>query len=117
VRFWTYVLTALRGVSSQISPAPLRALDAADVSPVELALPLLLNELAATTVPHVLVLDDYHVLADPQLHEAVDFLLTYVPPSLRLVIAARSDPPLSMARLRARCVPHNCGSPRTRRRP
>ena len=102
VRFWTYVLTGLRGVSSEISAGPLHALDAADVSAVDLALPMLLNELAASTVPHVLVLDDYHLLADPRIHEAVEFLVAYLPASLRLVIAGRTDPPLPMARLRAR---------------
>jgi LuxR family maltose regulon positive regulatory protein len=102
VRFWSYVLTALRGVSDEISVGPLRALDAADVSPVELALPMLLNELAASAVQHVLVLDDYHLLTDPRIHEAVEFFVSYLPASLRLVIAGRADPPLPIARLRAR---------------
>ena len=69
---------------------------------VDLALPMLLNELAASAAQHVLVLDDYHVLADPRIHEAVEYLVTYLPPSLRLVIAGRADPPLPIARLRAR---------------
>ena len=102
VRFWSYVFTALRGVSDEISVGPLHALDGADVSPVDLALPILLNELAASAVPHVLVLDDYHLLTDPQIHEAVEFLVSYLPASLRLVIAGRTDPPLPIARLRAR---------------
>ncbi|WP_240521508.1 helix-turn-helix transcriptional regulator [Amycolatopsis vastitatis] len=102
VRFWSYVLTALHRVSDDISTGPLQALDGAGVAPTDLALPILLNELAASTRPHVLVLDDYHVLADPRIHEAVEFLVTYLPPSLRLVIAARTDPPLPIARLRAR---------------
>ena len=102
VRFWTYVLTALSGTGSDVGAAPLRALDAAGVSPVELALPMLLNELAATQERLVLVLDDYHVLGDPLIHEAVEFLVSYLPASLRLVIAGRADPPLPIARLRAR---------------
>ena len=99
VRFWSYVLTALRGVSDEISVGPLHALDG---SPVELALPMLLNELARSAQRYVLVLDDYHVLTDPQIHEAVEFLVTYLPAALRLVIAGRFDPPLPIARLRAR---------------
>jgi LuxR family maltose regulon positive regulatory protein len=101
-RFWSYVLTALRGVSDEISEGPLQALDGAGSAPTDLALPMLLNELAATAVQHVLVLDDYHVLADPRIHEAVEFLVTYLPASLRLVIAGRTDPPLPITRLRAR---------------
>ncbi|MYT03177.1 MULTISPECIES: LuxR C-terminal-related transcriptional regulator [Streptomyces] len=102
VRFWSYVLTALHNAGDAISAGPLQALDATGVSPVDLALPMLLNELAATTVPHVLVLDDYHLLADQRIHEAVEYLVTYLPASLRIVIASRTDPPLPIARLRAR---------------
>ncbi|MDX2546303.1 LuxR C-terminal-related transcriptional regulator [Streptomyces sp. WI04-05B] len=102
VRFWSYVLTALRGAGGVIGTGPLQALDAAGVPPIDLALPMLLNELAASEVPHVLVLDDYHLLADPRIHEAMEYLVTYLPVSLRVVIAARTDPPLPLARLRAR---------------
>ncbi len=101
-RFWRYVLTALCEASDQVSSAPLDALAAAEVSVLDLALPTLLNELATTSVPHVLVLDDYHTLSDSRIHEAVEFLVTYAPESLRVVIAGRADPPLPLARLRAR---------------
>ena len=37
----------------------------------------MLNELAASPVLHVLVLDDYHLLTDPRIHEAVEFLVAY----------------------------------------
>ena len=61
----------------------------------------------STTCPrsnarHTLILDDYHLLTDVRIHEAVEYLLSYLPPSLRLVIAARFDPPLPVARMRAR---------------
>ncbi len=48
------------------------------------------------------MLDDYHLLTDPAIHESVEFLLAYLPPALHLVIAARADPPLPLARMRAR---------------
>lgn len=101
-RFWSYVLTALHEVSDEISAEPLKAHGAADLPATDLALPMLLNELAASATGHVLVLDDYHVLTDPRIHEAVEFLIAYLPASLRLVIAGRADPPLPVARLRAR---------------
>ena len=101
-RFWSYVLTALRGASDEISPAALDALAVPGADPMDLALPILLNELAASSIPHVLVLDDFHVLANPRIHEGVEFLVSYLPVSLRLVVAGRADPPLPIARLRAR---------------
>jgi len=100
VRFWSYVLTALHGAG--LSDEPLRALDAAEVPPIDLAVPLLLNELASMTGRIVLVLDDYHLITDPRIHEAIEFLVAYLPPALRLTVAGRADPPLPLARLRAR---------------
>ncbi|MDY7042269.1 MAG: LuxR family transcriptional regulator, partial [Chloroflexota bacterium] len=50
----------------------------------------------------VLVLDDYHLITAPPIHEALIFLLDHLPPTLHLVIATRADPPLPLPRLRAR---------------
>jgi ATP/maltotriose-dependent transcriptional regulator MalT len=102
VRFWTYVLTALQRDVPGLGPAPLRALSTPGLEPVDLALPMLLNELATLDAEHVLVLDDYHLLRSAGVHEGVEFLLGYLPAALRIVIAGRADPPLPLARLRAR---------------
>lgn len=63
----------------------------------------LINQLAGFGQPFCLVLDDYHVIQDQAIHQAIAFLLDNRPVPLRLVIATRSDPPLSLARLRAKC--------------
>ncbi len=49
-----------------------------------------------------LVLDDYHAIGAQPVHTSLEFLLEHRPPGLELVLASRSDPPLSLARLRAR---------------
>ncbi len=102
VRFWTYVLTALGDLDPTVGGRALTALSAPGVDPVTVALPLLLNDLAASTGRYVLVLDDVHVLSDRGVWEGLEFLLTYVPPSLRVVMAGRADPRTALARLRAR---------------
>ena len=102
VRFWSYVLTALGSVAPAIAEPPLQALRPAALDPVDVVLPLLLNALTATEERLALVLDDYHVLADARVHEQVEFLLAYLPPALHLVVSGRSDPPLPLARMRAR---------------
>jgi LuxR family transcriptional regulator, maltose regulon positive regulatory protein len=50
----------------------------------------------------LLVLDDYHVISSELVHASVGFLLEHRPPGLQLALASRSDPPLALARLRAR---------------
>src|SRR5262249_27741367 len=62
------------------------------------------NELAADpgTDEVLLILDDYHLADSGPVHESVAFLLENLPPGLRVVVSGRSDPPLPLARLRAR---------------
>ena len=78
------------------------ALSAPGLDPVDLALPTLLNELAAARHRYVLVLDDYHVLATPASTRASSSSSPTCPPACGWCIAGRSDPPLPLARLRAR---------------
>jgi LuxR family transcriptional regulator, maltose regulon positive regulatory protein len=62
----------------------------------------LVNELAGVTEEVALVLDDYHLIQAPQVHQSLGFLLEHLPACLRLVLTSRADPPLPLARLRAR---------------
>lgn len=50
----------------------------------------------------VLVLDDYHLITDQTIHRTLTHLVEHMPPCMHLLIATRSDPPLPLARLRAR---------------
>jgi len=65
-------------------------------------LPLLVSEMAALPERVVLVLDDYHLVKAAACHEQVALLLGHLPPRVRVVIATRADPPLPLARMRAR---------------
>jgi 2-polyprenyl-6-methoxyphenol hydroxylase-like FAD-dependent oxidoreductase len=101
-RFWTYVLSALHRVAPGIARHALTAVGAPVLDPINLAIAALLNALTGSADEYVLVLDDYHLLADALIHESIEFLLDYLPPTLHLVIAGRSDPVLPLARMRAR---------------
>jgi LuxR family maltose regulon positive regulatory protein len=59
----------------------------------------LTEELAATTRPFALVLDDYHVVEAAETHRAVGLLLQHAPPAMRVVLIGRAVPPLPLARL------------------
>ena len=62
----------------------------------------LINELDALPDNFVLVLDDYDQIDHPAIHELVSILVRRPPRPLRLVIAARQDPPLPLVKLRAK---------------
>jgi LuxR family transcriptional regulator, maltose regulon positive regulatory protein len=100
-RFWSYVFAALDRASSGLGAAPLAVLRATP-SAVDVALAELLNALAAQDTDLALVLDDYHAISSATIHQGLGFLLDHAPPQLHLLIASRVDPPLPLARWRAR---------------
>ena len=59
-------------------------------------------DIATLPAPFILVLDDYHVIHEPGIHRQLGFLVEHQPPQVHLVIITREDPPLPIARLRAR---------------
>src|SRR5215217_6302606 len=75
---------------------------AGPASLTDVVLPSLVNDVAALSRPFVLVLDDYHVISNPRIHEAVTFLLDHQPDTLQLAVATRSEPPMPLGRLRVR---------------
>ena len=101
-RFLAYLIAALQTITPAIGAGVQGVLQAPQPPPAESILTALLNDI--TTVPDnfVLVLDDYHVIDVRAVDAALTFLLEHQPPQLHLVIATREDPPLPLARLRAR---------------
>jgi LuxR family maltose regulon positive regulatory protein len=103
-RFLTYLVGALQTVDTEIgqdTAAALRALQHQQPS-TEMLLTGLINEITNLSAPLVLVLDDYHVIKAQPVHQAISFLIDHVPAHVHLIIATRTDPPLHLARLRAR---------------
>jgi len=101
VVFCRYLLTAVDSAVPGAAEAALTLL-ASPGAPVEAALALLINDLDARGTDLVIVLDDFHLLDDRGVTAAVAFLVENLPASVRLVLSTRVDPPLPLARLRAR---------------
>jgi LuxR family maltose regulon positive regulatory protein len=109
-RFWRYVITACR--SAQLVP-PDQGQAALELvsgsmqtlfarSALETALTLLLNGLAEQRQEGVLVLDDYHCIEEPRIHETLTFFIEHLPPTMRVLLLSRTEPPLPLLKWRAR---------------
>jgi LuxR family maltose regulon positive regulatory protein len=99
--FWRYLTSALEHALPERSDGLPPLLDPNDTR-ADLAIGRLVNELGSVSDEVVLVLDDYHELASTEIHESMTYLLEHLPTSLHIVIATRADPPLPLARMRAR---------------
>jgi LuxR family transcriptional regulator, maltose regulon positive regulatory protein len=101
-RFFAYVVAALRTVEPEIAARALAAQETPGVGLVDVVLPLFLNEVADLERALVLVLDDYHLITNTEIHEGLVYLVERLPESVHVVVATREDPPLPLGRLRAR---------------
>ncbi|MBN1811136.1 MAG: hypothetical protein JXA14_04800 [Anaerolineae bacterium] len=101
-RFLRYLVAALQETDSTIGSEAAQLLAAAREASSEAILTSVINDLEAAGEEMALVLDDYQFISSQAVHEHVTFLLDHCPTTFHLVIATRSDPPLPLARLRAR---------------
>jgi LuxR family maltose regulon positive regulatory protein len=101
-RFFRYLIGALQTIHAGLGEETLEFIQFTGGNKLEVGLTLLINELSALPKETVLVLDDFHVLADLAVLQGFGFLLKYLPSNLHLVIASRSEPELDLAFLRAK---------------
>ncbi len=107
-RFWSYVIKSLDILHPGLGNNAMSLLHSSPSVPIESALVALLNALSDTFSAGAeqqeiaLVLDDYHMIQADPIHRAITFLLDYLPGHVHLIITTRVDPPLSLARFRAR---------------
>ncbi len=98
--FWTYVIAALETAVPNVVASALSLLESPQPR-TEFPLRALLNDLADLPSDVVLVLDDYHAIDRPEVHDGVAFILDQLPPLMHMVITTRADPPLPLSRMRA----------------
>ena len=102
VRFWRHIAAAMDRARPGVAERASLLVGDPTSSSFMPAVTALVNDLAESAEDVVLVVDDYHLIHAQHVHRSVEFLLEHLPGSLRLVVASRSDPPLPLARLRAR---------------
>ncbi len=99
--FLTYVAAALDRIVP-IDGAIASALAAGQSRILGAAVPLLVSELDRWHRPGLLILDDVHRLVDRTCLDALESLLTHLPPDFRVALSARARPSdLPFARYRA----------------
>ena len=99
-RLLTYLAAGLRRISDEIGSDMLARLRATKPTSDEELLTSLVNDVTRLDQEFVLVLDDYNVIDQSRIHQAMAFLIDNLPASVHLVIASRTDPPFPLSRMR-----------------
>lgn len=100
--FLAYLIASLGSLGIDVDEQILTLIQSPGHNNVEDIFIPLINQIAVTQDKFSLVLDDYHHILNQDIHEAVEFILEHAPPCMHLVLITRADPPLPLARLRAR---------------
>ena len=101
VRFLTYFIAALKKVEGTTGDTALGMLQSPQIPPLEVYLGTLVNDIARFSNPVLFVIDDYHLIHTPAIHQMLNFILEHQPFQLHLVLLSREDPPIPLPRLRA----------------
>ena len=101
-RFLTYLIEALHRASPDIGANARALMQSAPGVQMDLIMTGLINDIGALPGQFVLVLDDYHLINNQQIHSAMEYLIEHMPPQLHVILICRADPPLPLAKWRAR---------------
>ena len=102
LRFLDYLIGALQMVDTDLGDESAELLRRSSTPPIKVVLTSLLNEINAYDKEFVLAFDDYHVIHEHGIHDALSYLIERLAPHAHALIATRSDPPFPLGRLRAR---------------
>ena len=85
-RFWSYVFAALERLHPDIVEDAFVLLRSPQPPSMNVILTTLINALIAIKSQIILILDDYHVITEPSIDQAMSFLLDYLPPQMHLIL-------------------------------
>lgn len=100
-KFFSYLVSTLAQVEPGLLESTRSFLQEVPLQQ-EALLTALLNKLVNLKEDLILILDDYHVIENPELHTSMMFFLDHLPSAVHVILSTRSDPPMKFSRLRGR---------------
>ncbi|QBD80030.1 hypothetical protein EPA93_30225 [Ktedonosporobacter rubrisoli] len=91
-RFWHMLITAQLIEQAAWALRSLATKPQIEIVELETVITLLLNELARCQADRLLILDNYHLIAEPAIHRTLTFFIEHLPTTLRVVLLSRTEP-------------------------
>jgi len=101
-RFINYMLQSLNKATNNACPNAQKLAEKRQFSSLHSLFSEVFAEMCEFHQECYIVLDDYHVITNDDIHEAMRFFLKHMPDNLTLVVTSRATPPLGTANLRVR---------------
>lgn len=99
--FLNYVISGINSIHQDFGQSALQLINSPNSPSVESIASLLINEVLAINQNFLLVLDDFHLIRSTEILKLVTYFLEHLPGNLHIVILTRSDPALSLSKLRS----------------
>ncbi|MBW2367393.1 MAG: hypothetical protein JRH15_05870 [Deltaproteobacteria bacterium] len=99
--FFRYLMTSLQFVAPELEPKFSPFLQGQKTLSASDAVGMVAHHLGHLEKDLYMVLDDYHVIENQEIHDAVSALIQNTPPQLHIVLLSRLQPPFSLARIRS----------------
>jgi LuxR family maltose regulon positive regulatory protein len=101
VDFLSYIISGIQSIHTTFGQGAIKLLNSPNRPSVESIASLLINEIFNINLNFLLVLDDFHLIKSDEVLKLVAYLLDHIPVNFHIVILTRSDPALSLSRLRS----------------
>jgi LuxR family maltose regulon positive regulatory protein len=99
--FWAYLVAAVQTQAPEFARQLFTELISTHTPPEEF-LPEFVEQAVQLPGKIMIVLDDYHLIENPAIHEGLIYLVEHLPETLFIIICTRSDPPMPLSRWRVR---------------
>jgi LuxR family transcriptional regulator, maltose regulon positive regulatory protein len=99
--FLSYIISGIQGIHSAFGQGALSLLNSPNTPSAESIINLLINEVLHINQNFILVLDDFHLINSTEVLKVVTYLIENIPGNIHVVILTRSDPVISVSRLRS----------------
>jgi LuxR family maltose regulon positive regulatory protein len=101
VDFLSYIISGIQSIHPEFGQSALKLLNSPNRTSDESITSLLINEILNINQNFLLVLDDFHLIESREVLKLVSYLLEHIPGNIHIVLLTRSDPSLSVSRLRS----------------
>jgi LuxR family maltose regulon positive regulatory protein len=99
--FFFYIISGIQSIHKEFGESALKLLNSPNKPSIESIASLLINEILNISQNFLLVLDDFHLIKSSEVLKLVSYLLDHISGNIHIVILTRSNPTLSLSRLRS----------------